>query len=62
MHHSDACANRKHTLRSGSQTDARFAEQVAALIAGRPLDPPAPKAAQPAKPAPAKPSPGEVKP
>ncbi|MFM2272490.1 MAG: hypothetical protein RL702_1555 [Pseudomonadota bacterium] len=44
-------------LRTTARPDARFTQQVAALIAGRPLDPPAPKPAQPAKPAPAKPRP-----
>lgn len=43
-------------LKTRAQPDARFTEQIAALIAGRPLDPPAPKA-QPPKPAAAKPRP-----
>lgn len=42
-------------LRTTAQPDVRFSEQVAALIAGHPLEPSAPKAAPAAKPAPAKP-------
>jgi len=46
-------------LRCAAQPDARFAAQVTALIEGRPLDPPAPKAAPAARSAPAKPRPAQ---